>query len=239
MKKKILQLTIVIAIMILSYGAYLFVAINGGEKPPETISASSLSQGINPVGYFSDGWATEIVSAEAFHNLTVFDTVVVTGTDVIPTGVYKRKSWIGPYDAGSTSTKFAKRRKTPIPTETITPLTDIEYMNQYVLIQLSDGSYINAILENQYIEKIQKERSVKLPIGIPMEISNQSVQLLSEITKAYEVEATPCLYMIADDWYRENQSKIQMKAMFWGIGTFIVLIVFVGFAFGRIFDDEI
>ncbi len=150
-----------------------FVSTRGTEKPPETVGAESLSLCINPVGNFSNGWVREVNSASEFHALTSYEYAVVTATEVIPTGVYTRKAWIGSYDASSVSTRFGRRRKNPIPEETTTPLTDIEYMHQYFLIKLSDGSYINAILENQYVDEETILRFEDEPIGVTTKDGNK------------------------------------------------------------------
>ena len=237
MKKKILRVLVAIVILALSYGMYYFVALKGAKKPAETIDSTSLSQGIDPVGKFSDGGVEEVFTANQFYEMNSYDYMVVTAVDVVPTGVYKRKSWVGPYDSSSSSTRVKNRRKTPIPEQSVNPLTDAVYMQQYYLIELSDGSYINAILEEQYVDKIKSEGKFTLPIGVQEGINNKVKQMLAPITEEYGVEPTPVLYMVDNTWYSENEEGIGFNAMLWGIGTFIVLLIISTFITGNLFED--
>ncbi len=237
MKKKILRVIVVMVILVLSYGMYYFMAIKVAKKPAETISSTSLSQGINPVGKFSDGAVEEVSTAKQFYEMNSYDYMIVTALDVVPTGVYKRKAWVGPYDASSSGTRIKNRRKTPIPEQSDNPLTDAVYMQQYYLIKLSDGSYINAILEEQYVNKIKSEGKFTLPIGVQEGINDNVKQMLAPITKEYGVEPTPVLYMVDNTWYSENEQGLEFKAMLWGIGTFIVLLVISSFTTGNLFVD--
>lgn len=236
-KKKLLQYGIVLIILVLSYGVYLFFSAKGGNMPEETIRIDEVSQGEDPLGKFSDGWATEIRSREEWEKAGFSDYLVVTATDVIPTGVYVRKAWIGPYDAGS-SNVHTKRRKTPIPQESTNPLTDVIYMSQYYLIKLEDGSYINGLMEEQYVQKIKKEGRFTLPVGQKTGVTRRAEEMLEEVTAQYQGEPTPVLYMIQDDWQREHQTDNQFTAILWGVGTFLLLTVASAVGFKRVFVEE-
>lgn len=239
-KKKILQGLIMVIILVISYGVYFFVSTKGIQKPQESITATELSQKVDPVGKFAEGelsGVTIVTSSEEFHKLNSLAKIQVTASEVIPTGVYVRKAWIGPYSASSSSTRFANRRKNPIPQETTKPLADIEFMHQYYLIGLEDGTYITAILEDGYVKKIKEEGTFVLPIGRQEGVTSKAKTMLSSIAKEHNVDPTPVLYMIDNEWYAENQRNIFMKAMLWGIGTFIVLLVSAAFLFGKVFED--
>lgn len=233
MKKIGLRFIIVLIIMGLSYGVYFFVATKSQQKPAQTIGIESLSQGIYPIGNFSNGWVEKIQSASEFYEKNSYDYIVVQAKKAIPTGVYTRKTWIGPYDGSSR----VRKRKNPIPQVTTKPFGDIEYMHQYYLIELMDGSYINAILESQYVKKINDTKDFTLPIGKQIGITKQAKSLLQKQNIQYDVQFSPVLYMIDDQWYIENQSGINFTALIWGAGAFVVLVVIAGFTLGNVFED--
>ncbi len=230
--KKILQFIIVIIIMGLSYGAYFFRMSKGLIKPEEEMVENE----INPVGKITNGSIKEIKTREEFYKLSAIDYVVVSANDIVPTGVYTRKAWMGPY-SGSSSTTRKNRRKNPIPAETTNPLTDIEYMNEYCFIKLPDGRYINAILDKKYINEIRKGKEVTLPIGQQRGITKRAKEMLRGITEEYNVKSTPVLYTLDDEWYSENQNKLNTKGMIWGVLTFIILCIIAAFTLGKVFED--
>ncbi len=233
-KKKILQFIIVLIILAISYGVYFFVSVKGVFKPAETVTISDVSAGINPVGKISDGWAEQITSSEDFYELINLDYVTVTVSNIVATGVYTRKSWIDPYYA---STPGANRRKTPIPQESTNPLTDIEYMHQYYLIRLSDGSYINAVIEEQYVKNFKEGESITLPVGHQYGVTENAQAMLSEIADEYNTKPSPVYYAIDEAWYSENQTNINMIAVFWGIGVFVVLVIISSLTLTKVFED--
>ncbi len=233
-KKKILQFIIVLIILAISYGVYFFVAVKGVSKPEETITISDVSAGISPVGKISDGWAEQITSAEGFYELINLDYVTVTVSNIVPTGVYTRKAWIDPY-YGNTSS--ANRRKTLIPQESTNPLADIEFMHQYYLIRLNDGSYINAIIDERYVDTFKEGESLTLPVGHQYGVTENAQEMLSEITADYNTQATPVYYAIDEAWYSENQTGINMIAVLWGIGAFVVLVTISSLTLTKVFED--
>lgn len=207
MKRKTIIPTISVLIALVC-AALLFLSWN-----PETLLRQEEAPiTMNDIEQDGTGDFTGSVAGEDIPRLTsagdfsemLFEVDYVTAEPVgiVPTGVYSLKPWVSHYNTntykGKTST--GSRRA-----EVSKSSFDIwGNYNQYYLLELSDHTYILAQIPQTEVDAIEKDKSVTLPIGQKVGMTDTARKYLAAICEEYRADMDGVFYAFDNEWQEKH-----------------------------------
>lgn len=230
LKKQLFFYIIVFISFIISFIVYLNIHPENWLKRKEKkitledIQEKSLK---SYIGLNAGNNIPKLSGKKEFEALSSNKYVTALTSNIIPTGVYRRKNWIKEKSTKKVRNSNGNLRiiNTRNPLITTNTFLAIENYHEYYLIQLPDNSYILALLENNYINKIKQGKQLLLPIGIKRKISSKATHYLEKICNQYNASNQYSLYTIDDTWYNKHKSTIFFIRFGIAFGIFLVLSI--------------
>lgn len=202
LKTKVLPLILILPAFLIALVPYFQLQPELWMRASEpTISLSQLSS-IKDGPYTGKNAGADVPrleNVEQFESLRSCATAEPTG--IIKTGVYVLKNW----EESDLSRRTSNRRKFngEKPEATKSTIRAFDSYHEYYLIKLPDGSYIPALFDRSYADKLERGESVTLPIGERLTTVPQAVSLLKDTCARYHVSPKYTLYMFDDVWYQQ------------------------------------
>lgn len=164
----------------------------------------------NYIGLKAASDIPRLTKEEEFLTLSPNEYVTILASQLIPTQIYQRKSWIKETETRKvrTSTGRLKTLLTHNPLITTDTFSALENYYEYYLVQLADNSYIPVIMEESDAKKIKEGKEVLLPIGEKRQIPKEAEKYLEEINGNYKISTKYYLYTIDDNWHKKEEQKI-------------------------------
>lgn len=181
----------------------------------------------NYIGLKAGSDIPRLTKEEEFLTLSPNEYVTILASQLIPTQIYQRKSWIKETETRKvrTSTGRLKTLLTHNPLITTDTFSALENYYEYYLVQLADNSYIPVIMEESDAKKIKEGKEVLLPIGEKRQIPKEAEKYLEEINGNYEITTKYYLYTIDDNWHKKEEQKIFFIRFGIAFAAFFVLSV--------------
>lgn len=223
--KSVLKYVVIVAIMVLSYGTYIYSAATGGSPEELTVAKSQVAEGVNPLGKVSNGSFTNYTTAKEFEERTTSEYLTVTASDIEETGVYMRKGWVGSTQEGRKRSGRGRSRATTkqVPTYSKFSVTNREYMVPVYVITLSGGGEVGALIDSKYVSALEDGETITLPIGQKVKISSNVVAFFAKEDNG-GAKINSIYYALDDAWYAENASTIKTMAIVYAGIVFVILM---------------
>ena len=148
---------------------------------------------------------------------TAASLVTIEPTDIIPTGIGVRNTWVSAY---STSRRGRVQSRPSVSDTTFDFFGDY---GEYYIIKLPDESYILAQMSKDYARKLEAGKKVTLPIGRKVSESSEALHKIEDLCEEYDVFTDGIFYCINDKW-NESHSFLMMLMRF-GLGALIALVL--------------
>ncbi len=149
---------------------------------------------------------------------------------IIPLNAYKLKSGTdrtnNTYRRAGNQVRSGRQWNTY---STVRPLTKAYIYNRYYLVQLPDGSYVTAYLEDAYYWKYKLTGTVQLPLGRVTDMLSQEKDFLSPYIEKYELDEERVLVMFSEERYEQHKTlyKVIQLTVFVMILAIYIAVVFL------------
>ncbi len=211
--------------------------LKGKEQP---ITQSDIEQ--NLITDFNGFPAGEdiprLTGAEDFSEIIYLsDYVTAEPVGIVETGISSLKPWEDHYYTQRVKGRVTGRRiRRPEITSSGWDL--LGSYQPYYLLELPDHTYIVAQIPQETAKAIERGKSVTLPIGQKVSMTNAAQNELSTICEEYGADMDGVFYAVNDKWQEEHQfilflSRFGVAALLW-----FVLAVGLTLAGWKLFKSE-
>lgn len=238
--RKVIEFIIVAGCMALAFFVYKNVDPEVFIKPdmaPVSVADIDLAQGNHYSGRVAGDDIPRLTGQETLDEFTDGSCVTVEPTDIIETGIYGIKPWVDPYEVTARRVRGRTVRTGQRASDaTNNPVTGAKYYQEYYFVELPDHSKMLAQFSPSYARKFKKGKSVTLPIGYLKTNSSESKEYLADVCGKYGVDDTYTIYMVNDEWQKENDFRFTLVRYGIGAGAFFVLAFVFVYICDEIFD---
>ena len=240
--RKVIEFIIVAGCMVLAFFVYKNVDPEVFIKPdmsPVSAADIDLVKGNQYSGRGAGDDIPRLTGQEALDEFTNGSCVTVEPTDIIETGVYGIKPWVDPYEVTARKVRGRTVRTGQRPADaTDNPVTGTNYYQEYYLIELPDQSMMLAQFSPSYARNFKKGKSVTLPIGYLKPNSSETKNYLANVCEKYGVDDTYTIYMVNDEWQKENDFRFTLIRYGIGVVAFFVSAFVLVYICNVIFDRK-
>lgn len=211
------------------------------KEEDNAVSAQELKENTSDtyIGHPAAEDVPKITSLEDFEQMAdSIDTATVLPKSIIPTGVYSLGKWSDYFTSRKNGTSW--RRKEEVLTSSFLAGLWGDY-SEYYLIELEDGEYILAQMNDCIAGEIKKGESLLLPVGHKIGFSQKAKKEMSDICNEYGASMKYVFYAIDDNWQSEHSFALFIGRAIAAFLCFVVVVVVIllfSWLLGRRFHDS-
>ena len=188
-----------------------------GKEEPVTLAMAKENLTEDCIGMPAADDIPRIEDVQTWDDASILDLVTIEPTDIIPTGIGSRNTWVSAY---STS---RRGRVQPRPSVSETAFDFAGDYAEYYIIKLPDESYILAQMSIDDARKLKAGKAVTLPIGRKIDVFSQALPKMKDLCEEYNVYTDGVFYCINDKW-NESHSFLVFIIRF-GIGALTAIVL--------------
>lgn len=206
------------------------------KEEGNTVSAQELKDNMSSayIGHPAAEDVPRLSSLEDFNQMTdTVDTATVVPKSIIPTGVYSLGKWSDYFTSRKNGTSW--RRKEQVLTSSFLAGLWGDY-SEYYIIELEDGKYILAQINDCIARRLENGETLLLPVGHKIGFSQEAKKELSNICNEYETSMKYVFYAIDDNWQTEHSFALFMGRAIAAFLCFVVVVavfMLLGWLLGR------
>lgn len=239
-KKKIAQCIIGAILLGIAVLVYINVHPENWLKTvgdPVSLETAAANKQTDYTGYEAGQGFVPIHSAEEFDAVLPIETnyIVVAPTKAIATGIYVKMPWWKPAFTAGTRKSY-RNKNTPGVTDSALYSKRYGYC-EYQVIQLPDGNYILALMDQTFAEALQKGETIILPLGRKEGKLQEAEKLLRPYLEKYNITEKYVLYTMNTELYKKNEWKVTLLRVGIAMGVFFTLTAAAVIAFKKIFSE--
>lgn len=233
--KKIIDMLIVAGCLVIAFLVYKNVNPENFVKADTSpVSAKEIDSSTRDtyIGRVAGDDVPRLTEYDQLEGIIGVGCMTVETTNIIKTGIYGLKPWVDPYEVNKTRTSTGRMVRSGIRAPEVTDnivqaATDYQ---EYYLVELPDQSMVLAQFSPTCIKDFHKGKAITLPIGYRKTNSNEAKNYLASICDEYGADNTYTLYMVNDEWQKNNDFKFFIirfaiaAVVFFVLGTVLICI---------------
>ncbi len=233
--KKALEFIVVVIALVIGVLTAKSLSIESmlrGKEEAVTLAMTEEGIAEDYVGLPAADDIPRIEDAQMWEDTWQTSCVTVEPTDIIPTGIGVRNTWVSAY---TSSRRGGQRYRADVSQMA----WDVfgEY-GEYFLIQLPDQSYILAQMSADDAKKIKSGKETVLPIGRKAGVHRQALPQIEDLCREYDANTEGLFYCINDRWNESHDLLVQIVRIGSAFLIAIVLGTILITVVGKIFKEK-
>lgn len=218
---KILEFVVVIGALVIAAMVAMNIGVESMLKgKEEAVTLAMTEEGLldDYIGMPAAEDIPRIESAQMWEDAWQTSCLTVEPSDIIPTGIGARYSWVSAYT--NTGRRGGPRRRADV---TYMALDILGEYGGYYIIRLPDGTCILSQMSKDTAAKMKSGEKLALPIGKKVTSNRQVISEIEDLCEEYRVDTEYVFYCANDKWNEGHSTMVQLIRLAIGAVTALVL----------------